>query len=121
MPGDLVEGEPVAQQREDGALAIGERRPGAAQVAGGAPGVEGCDEGVLAAGAAVVRRDGDGGGTVYPDSAVVWMVAAGPGILTPDETEEIEGSAALSDVMGLVTRVAGLAELHESHAVAIGP
>lgn len=58
-------------------------------------------------------------GRDYPDSAVVWMVAAGPGILTPNDTEDIEGSATLSDVTRLVTRVAGLPDLHES--LAIGP
>lgn len=56
-------------------------------------------------------------GRDYPDSAAVWMVAAGPGILPPGDTEDIEGSATLSDVTGLITRVGGLSGM-QSWAIA---
>lgn len=50
-------------------------------------------------------------GRDYPDSAAVWMVAAGPGIVPPEDAEDAEGMASLADVAGMITRVAGLAPL----------
>lgn len=49
-------------------------------------------------------------GRDYPDSAAVWLVAAGPGIARTGGVDGlgVQGDATLSDVATIVTRVAGL-------------